>query len=238
MRRLVLLATLAYAVPAGASGTVVLVPGSGFHGIGPQKEIRLSIAAQQWRDWGFRTRLVRYREGRAGLRDVRAAISAAGRARPDEPVCVYGESSGGTFALLAAAADNGARCLVIAASPTDQETWALSDRRGAQRLSREVWPGYFGGPSQDDSFEPYDVWSAFRPTVPVMLLYAQGDQAVPAQQGKIFATAPGDVRLRVLHQGARMFVHNRVARDDLLRARGEARTFVGVAMRASHPPAP
>ena len=231
MRGLALLAALVFAAPAGAaSGTVILVPGSGFRGVGPKKEIRLSIASQHWNDWGFRTRITRYREGREGLRDVRAEIAWAVRERPDDPICIYGESSGGTLALVAAASEEASvRCIVISVSPTDQETWSRSDRSGALRLSTEVWPSYFGDTHEDDTFEPYDVWQAFEPAIPVFLIYAQGDPAIPVQQGKIFATLPADVTLRVLHKGARMFVHSKVKRSELLQVRGEARNFVSKA---------
>lgn len=221
--------------PRDPLATVLLVPGSGFHGVGPRKPIRLSIGADHWRRWGYRTRVVRYAAGRRGLADVAAAIRTAKRARPRLPLCVYGESSGGTWALVAAAGDPDVDCLVVSASPTDQETWARSDRGGALRLATEVWPGYFGTAGEDADYEPYDVWLAFRPAIPVFLVYAQGDQAIPAQQGKIFATVPGDIRLRVLHEGRRMFVHNEVDRDELLRVRGEARTFVGLAAKRARP---
>lgn len=219
------------AQPPRPAAQVVLVPGSGFHGVGPRKSIRLSIGADHWRRWGYRTTTVRYRAGPRGFRDVAAAIAAARKRRPRLPLCVYGESSGGTAVLVAVARDPGVACVVISASPLDQETWAQSDRHGAQRLAREVWPGYFGDAAADDRYEPYDVWSLTQPAVPAFLIYAMGDQAIPAQQGRLFATLPGDVRLRVLREGGRMFVHNRVWSKQLVRVRGEARSFVRFATR-------
>lgn len=217
--------------PRHPAALVVLVPGSGFHGVGPRKRVRLSIGVDRWRRWGYRTRLVRYRPGRRGLADVRAALSAARRARPRLPLCAYGESSGGTWVLVAAAADPGLDCVVISASPTDQETWAQSDRRGALRLATEVWPGYFGSATEDNMFEPFDVWTGAPPGIPALLLYAQGDQAVPAQQGRLFATVAPGIRLRVLRRGGRMFVHNKVDSRQLGRVRAAARSFVSLAGR-------
>ncbi|MFL5845935.1 MAG: alpha/beta hydrolase family protein [Solirubrobacteraceae bacterium] len=229
MRRLLLVAglALAWTAPAGAAGTVVLVPGSGFSGISPREDVRLAIGVQHWRDWGFATRLVRYRPGKRGEHDVQAAVA---RAERHGPVCVYGESSGGTWALLAAATQDAA-CVVVSAAPTDQETWARSEAHGARVLARQRWPTYFGLAGEDDDYEPYDVWTAFEPVVPAMLIYAASDQVVPPQQGRIFATVPGDVRLTVLGRGARTFVHSGVSRTQLLRARGAARTFVSLALR-------
>lgn len=223
MRRLALLALLLGTAPAQATGgTVVLVPGSGFSGVGPREEIRLAIGREHWRDWGLRTVAARYRAGRRGARDVREAVA---RAQRHGPVCVYGESSGGTWALLAAAALDVA-CVAVSVAPTDQETWAESEEHGARVLATKRWPRYFGGPDEDDAFEPLDVWAFAAPAVPVFLLYAAGDQVVPPQQGEVFAPVAGDVRMHVLREGRRFFVHSRVRRADLLRARGLMRAFV------------
>lgn len=222
MRRLALLAVLLSAAPAQAAGTVVLVPGSGFSGVGPREEVRLAIGREHWDNWGFRTVEVRYRAGRRGARDVREAVA---RAQRHGPVCVYGESSGGTWALLAAAALDVA-CVAVSVAPTDQDTWAESEEHGARVLSTERWPRYFGGPDEDDAFEPLDVWTTAAPAVPVFLLYAAGDQVVPPQQGEVFAPVAGNVRVRVMREGRRFFVHSRVRRADLLRARGLLRAFV------------
>jgi hypothetical protein len=234
MKRLALLAALVWATPASAAGTLLIVPGSGFSGVGPRQEPRLALGVQHWRDWGFATRFVRYRAGKRGLSDVQQAVA---RAKRRGPVCLYGESSGGTWALLAAVTE-GAACVVVAAAPTDQETWARSGAHGARILSTERWPRYFGAPDEDDDYEPYDVWLAFRPAVPALLLYAVGDLSVPLQQGRIFATVPGDVRLRVLHRGGRLFVHNKVSREDLLPALAEVRAMIKTAFDPPPPPPP
>lgn len=232
MKRLILLVALVWAAPAGAAGTVVLVPGSGFSGIGPREQPRLAISERHWRDWGFNTRYVRYRAGKRGEDDVQQAVA---NARRKGPVCLYGESSGGTWALLAAATQ-GAACVVVAAAPTDQESWARSDAHGAQILATERWPRYFGAPDEDNDFEPYDVWMAFRPAIPTLLLYAVRDLAVPVQQGRIFATVPGDIRLRVLRRGPRVFVHSKVRRADLVEAHRAARAMVKEAFNPPPPP--
>lgn len=230
-RLLVLAALLAWAAPAGAAGTLVLVPGSGFSGVGPHEDANLALGQQHWRDWGFDTKVVRYRPGRRGLADVQDAVA---RAKKDGPVCLYGESSGGTWALLAAATE-GAACVVASAAPTDQETWARSKEHGARVLSRKRWPRYFGTADEDGDYEPYDVWLAFRPPVAALLMYGAGDLTVPPQQGRIFDTVPGDVRLKVLRRGTRKFVHSNVLREDLLPALGEARALIH---QAFEPPPP
>ncbi len=210
---------------------MVLVPGSGFHGVGPHHRYGLSLSGAVWRGWGYHPRLARYRAGKDGLADVAATVRAARRARPTAPLCIYGESSGGTWALVAAAHDPEVDCVVASAAPTDQETWARSDRHGAQRLARVVWPGFFGDAAHDDAYEPFDVWRSVRPQIPAFLIYATDDQAVPAQQGRLFATLGPETTLRVLARGRHGFVHGDVNAAQLVRARGAVSRFVATATR-------
>jgi len=191
----------------------------------------LSLDTAVWRSWGYRTRPAPYRSGKNGLTDVATAVRAAKRRWPSQPLCLYGESSGGTWALVVAARSADVACVVVSAAPTDQETWARSERHGAQRLARVVWPGFFGDARRDDVYEPFDVWKAARPRIPVFLLYARGDQAVPAQQGLLFSTLGPDTTLRVLDRGRHGFVHGDVNTAQLARARRAISRFVATSTR-------
>ena len=217
--------TAARAVPRPRP-IVVLVPGSGFRGSGEHGDARLSIPTRTWRRWGFRTAVAVYRPGAAGLRDVINTLRMVAGAAPTAPLCVYGESSGGTWALVAAADFRAVGCVVAAAAPTDQETWARSRRHAAHVFAHTVWPGYFGPPSRDDAFEPYDVWKAARPTIGVFSIYAVGDPIVPAQQGQLFTRLVPGSTLRVLRRGAHPFVHSSVSAGEYARAVAEVRRFV------------
>lgn len=212
--------------PAAPSAVVVLVPGSGFNGAGVANAERMTFRAGSWRRWGFRTRIAPYRAGKAGLTDVTRAVRDARRASPGLPVCVYGESSGATWALLVAARTTDVACVVALAAPTDQETLAASPYRRARHLGGTMWPRRFGSADEDDAWEPYDVWSETVVRVPVLLGYSRGDRTVPPQQGRIFAPVAPESELRVLRRGARGFVHARVHRDDLVALRRAARALV------------
>lgn len=210
-----------------APGIVLLVPGSGFVGAPKRIAVAMRLPPAIWHAWGLRTRVAAYRGGATGLADVGAALGAVHRAAPRSPVCLYGESSGGTWALVAAAHDPRVRCVVVAAAPTDQETWARSASRAARSLARRKWPQYFGAdPHQDNAFEPYDVWGALHPQIPVLGFYAAGDPIVPAQQGAIFARADPSAQIHVLPRGPRRFIHSSVATAALKREAAEVRRFV------------
>lgn len=208
-------------------GIVLLVPGSGFVGAPRRIAAAMRLPPAIWHEWGLRTRVAAYRGGATGLADVGAALGAVHRAFPRSPVCLYGESSGGTWALVVAARDPRVRCVVVAAAPTDQESWARSTSRAARSLARRKWPQYFGAdPHQDNAFEPYDVWGAERPRIPVLGYYAAGDPIVPVQQGRIFARADPGARIRVLPRGAHRFIHSGVTARALRRAADGIRRFV------------
>ena len=217
--------------PAAPLGVVVLVPGSGFRGAGEHDDAKLSISTGTWRSWGFRTQVAPYRAGAAGLRDVGAAVRLA--LGTHRPVCIYGESSGGTWALDVAAREPAVRCVVTAGAPTDDDTWARSKSGAARYYARVVWPGYFGSGARDNLYEPYDVWRAVRPVVPVLGLYAANDPLVPPQQGRILAGAAPDATMRVLGSGLRQFVHSRVSEGGYRAALAAVRAFArGAASRA------
>ena len=214
--------------PARPRAVVVMIPGSGFNGAGTANVSRMSLALGDWRRWGFRTKVAAYRRGRAGLRDVTRLVEEVHRATPGLPLCLYGESSGGTWALLVAAAHPElVDCAVVLAAPTDQETLARAPDHPARHLARVVWPRYFGAATADDVFEPFDVWSAAAPTtLPVLAVYSRGDEIVPPQQGELLAGLSPLVDLRVLRRGRHSFVHANVAPSDFVAARRAARALV------------
>lgn len=215
--------------PTAPLGTIVLIPGSGFNGAGVENAGRMSVKIASWRRWGFRTRVAAYRRGRAGLVDVARTVRAAHAALPNLPLCLYGESSGGTWALLAAARNPDVDCVVLFAAPTDQETLARSAQRPARHLARDVWPHYFGPASRDNYYEPFDVWSARTLDVPVLAVYAENDRIVPPQQGELFAPLGAATTLRVLRGGVHEFVHSRIDAGEFVRTRREVRRFAAAA---------
>jgi pimeloyl-ACP methyl ester carboxylesterase len=224
--------------PVRPRAVVVMVPGSGFNGAGTANVSRMSFKLDAWRSWGFRTKVASYRRGRAGLRDVTRFVEGVHRATPGLPLCVYGESSGGTWALLVAAAHPElVDCAVVLSAPTDQETLARAPDGPARHLARVVWPRYFGAGRADDLFEPFDVWRMAAPTtLPVLAVYSRGDQIVPPQQGELLVPLSPLIELRVLRRGRHPFVHADVAPPDFVAARRAARALVARAGSAA--PAP
>jgi len=212
--------------PIAPVAVVVLVPGSGFNGAGTANADRMSIRIGSWRRWGFRTRVAAYRAGKAGLTDVMRTVRRAHRGAPDLPLCVYGESSGGTWALLTASRTPNVDCVVALAAVTDQETLTRSPFRRARHLGATMWPRRFGAADEDNGWEPYDVWGAMVVPAPVLLGYSEGDRIVPPQQGRIFAPVAPEAELRVLRAGPHRFVHARVGAADFVALRRAARALV------------
>lgn len=213
-------------VPAAPTprATVLLVPGSGFRGADAYDGDRMAIGETTWRRWGFRVKVVAYGPGKAGRDDVASAMLAARRHDPKGRICLYGESSGGTWALVAAAGNPEVDCVIASSAPADEETWLRSKRRVARTFARRIWPAYFGTGTEDDSFEPFDVWRADRPAVPAFLVVASNDQTVPPDQGTVMDRLPGTT-LRVLSGGRAPFVHSRVSARQLGRVKAQVRTF-------------
>lgn len=203
--------------------TVLLVPGSGWRGVDAYDGERMFLGESTWRSWGFRTQVVPYGPGQSGREDVADALRRAKGRR----VCLYGESSGGTWALLAAANVPGAAdCVAVSAAPTDADSWRRSRRKVARSFAHRIWPAYFGRGAADDLFEPLDVWRAARPAVPAFFVAGAGDPTVPPQQGRIFQRAAPGSRLRVLPRGDYPFVHGGVGFRAQRTVRAELRRFV------------
>jgi dienelactone hydrolase len=204
--------------------TVLIVPGSGFRGADAYDGGRMAIGQATWRRWGFHVQVVAYGPGKAGRGDVLAAALEARRHNPKGRLCLYGESSGGTWALVAAANDPEIDCVVASAAPADEDTWLRSKRRVAHTFAHRIWPAYFGTGDEDDGFEPLDVWQATHPVVPAFLVVAQNDLTVPPDQGRVMDALPGTT-LRVLPAGHAPFVHSRVSARQLARIKAQIRRF-------------
>lgn len=223
IRIAVVVLALATAAEARAQSVVVgLVPGSGFNGAKAGYVSRMSFTPDVWQGVGYETIPVPYRAGRAGLRDVIAGVRLIDRRWPSSTVCLYGESSGGAWALQAAARTGLVDCLIVVAGVTDQETLAASPHRLARHIGRKVWPSYFGAADADDRYEPYDVWANTAPAVPTLLAYGRADEVVPPQQGRLLAGIAPAAELRVLRPGRRRFAHARAHAGDFIAAREAA----------------
>jgi predicted alpha/beta hydrolase len=236
MRRAAATLLLALALAGAAEarrpvGTVVLVPGSGWRGADALDVVKLSIDVAAWQRWGFRTRAAPYGPGKTGIADVHAAVRAAKRRHPRLPVCLYGESSGGTWALIVAARRRDVACVVVAGAPTDEDTWRRGATGPARTFAYRIWPAFFGLGRADDAFEPLDVWRATGSRIPVFYVAAANDRVVPPAQGRVFARRTPRTTLRTLRAGRRLFVHSLVDRRQFERVAVAVRRFVRAAVR-------
>jgi acetyl esterase/lipase len=125
------------AAPAGAivdgpddpQGTVILAHASAWQGRyddpyyhDAKREI-YEFIGHQLAARGWRVVSVEYAAGEAGLADVEAAVRSELADRPDTPLCLYGESSGGHLSLMAAAEIPQVSCVIAVGAPTDLTTW-------------------------------------------------------------------------------------------------------------------
>jgi pimeloyl-ACP methyl ester carboxylesterase len=203
--------------------TILLMPGSGYRGADVYDGARMAIGESTWRRWGFRVKVVPYGPGKAGRTDVLTAVHAERKRNLDGRLCLYGESSGGTWAMVAAAHER-VDCVIAGAAPADEDTWLRSKRRVARTFAHRIWPAYFGTGEEDDAFEPYDVWRERKPAVPLLLVVARNDPTVPPDQGGVMNRLP-HTRLRVLRSGDAPFVHSRVDATQLGRVQRQLRAF-------------
>jgi acetyl esterase/lipase len=205
--------------PVGvARGTMLLVHGGSWRGSDPREQTRLLrepgevFLARSWRVVS-----VDYRSGRAGLRDILAAI---GR-QPDRtrhPLCLYGESAGAHLALLAAARRPSVDCVIGAAPPTDFQAYFADAAAGSDSVHRAVAAlirRTFGAtPDQTASWEPVKVADCIQ--AEVLLVRAAGDPLIPpAQVERFVAARPGTASVELAAgdpaKGAQQWVHGPIS---------------------------
>lgn len=187
-----------------ARGMVVLVHGGGWAGPDPVKQERLAEwPGAVFRAAGWSTRSIDYAAGKAGLADVvRELAHTLARQRR---VCVYGESAGGHFALLAAAQLPRLQCVMTLGAPTDFDAWrwdAVTEQRAwsAQAYLQTAALTFFG--PDEAAWEPASL--ARRVTARV-LLAAQADDLVLPMPGQLRAFRLARPTTRTLYTPAGNF---------------------------------
>jgi len=115
--------------PAGVQGTVVLVHASGWAGYyddpyyhDAKREI-YEFIGHDLANHHWRVVSIEYATGEAGLASVEDAVRRERAAHPDQPLCLYGESSGAHLSLLAAADIPQVSCVLAVGAPTNLATW-------------------------------------------------------------------------------------------------------------------
>jgi hypothetical protein len=211
-----LAATLAGSAPAGARSvvaraarpaTVVLLAANAWKGTNPESKQRVydHVGAALERA-GHRVVVTDYPAGvEAGLTAVRAAVRAELTARPDMPLCLYGESSGGHLALLAAEDVRIVDCVITLAAPVDLHRWEQEatdtpETKQAQVFRQLVEPALGADVARWAAFDPF---LRARRLPRLLLTMAEADDVViPRTQ---FRRLPG--RHYLLPSGAVPFLH-------------------------------
>lgn len=189
--------------PRGPIGTVVLLPGSGW--ASPTRAAQRLVydhVATTLLNSRFRVSAVDYDAGAAaGLASVKRALAAERRRLRRGPLCVYGESSGGHLALLAAQQMKGVDCVITVGSPTSFTAFAQA---AAEQIEH---PGYAWAfenivvPEFGDDPAAWEPWEPARRAMrqPVLIMMCADDPIVPQNQMSQIPTAetyvapPGDL---------------------------------------------
>lgn len=178
--------------PVGAvRGTMIMVHAGGWAGHDEYAQDQLmERPGRQLLALGWRIVSLDFEEGTAGLQDVLNAAGAELERRTSTgPVCIYGESSGGHLALVAASRLRAINCVIALGPPTDlslyqQEAAASAD--GRMKLVAYQMSRFFG--TTDAENAPWDPASlAARMRSDVMLFHEDDDPVVSSQHNLNFA---------------------------------------------------
>jgi hypothetical protein len=233
-----IVATLAAAASAAARSvvahprtpaTVMVLAANAWTGTNEENKQRVYEHIGPWLEAaGHRVVVADYPAGvAAGLDAVDAAVRAELRARPDVPLCLYGESSGGHLALLAAQSIAAVDCVATFAAPVDLSRWARRSRSAPNTPHAQVFRELVEPALGPDRAR----WATFDPArrasrLPRLVLTAVGaDDATVPRLG--FRRLPG--ARYVVPAGAVPFVHGSASGAGLAEMR---RLVLGLVARA------
>ena len=194
-------------------GTMLLFHKGGWAAEGAAAVRALRPMAERFRGSGWRALTSTYRQGQAGLADVLAAFDYAARRYGAAPICAYGESSGGYWALILAGKRPRLRCVIAAAAPTDLVAWPsqVRDRPTRAYVIRTLSTVFGRSRAALASASPVRAWrSGMR--VRLFLFYADDDPLVPPAQGTAMQRRVRGSALFRLPPGGSPWVHSRPGR--------------------------
>ena len=213
-----------------ARGVVVLVHGGGWAGPDEQRQWNIDWwPGRVFRAARWDTVAIDYAAGESGLASVVGELRAALAAAPHGRVCVYGESSGGHLALLAAAQLPALNCVITLGAPTDLERW----RSDAVREGNAGWltaytqtaGATFGQGAVDPAWEPDRVADRIAARV---LLVGQADDHVLPIRGQLdaFAAVRPATEVLLTEPGARPYLHGSFSESAWLGLEERMRAFL------------
>jgi dipeptidyl aminopeptidase/acylaminoacyl peptidase len=190
-------ARVSWGEPAGGHPTalVMLIHGGGWRASESGYEDQKTNAASFERE-GYATVAIDYDEGAKGFRQIVDVYKAARERYPGLPICASGISAGGNFALMLATREPDLDCVLALVAPTDLTSIAEQDPEGDEAYQAAVTTL---GKDQLAKFSP--VRYANRIRAKVLLVVAETDPIVPADQGRELAHALPGAQLLVLPPG-------------------------------------
>lgn len=227
-----------------ARATIILLHGGGWAGHSPVGQQLLMKSPGELllaRDW--RVASVDYGEGTDGLQDVLNAVDAeVARRTSSGPLCIYGESSGGHLALVAASRRRTVvDCVIGVGTPADLSIYA--QQRGVTnaqiRLLAARIRRFFGTTAAELA-----VWNpvALAPSIDadVLLLRQADDYLVSADHGERFKAAHPATRTVELASGdpaaaADAFLHGTLSEAGRVQLASAVGAFADRAMAAPDP---
>jgi len=181
-----------------------MIPGGGFQRPAQENFLRQVQAARGISAGGYAVAVISYRAGAAGLRDVEKVYSQARRRYRSLPICAYGGSAGGTWALMLAAREPDLACVVDLAGPSDLATLATQGSAEDRQLLAEAFR-----PDQLRKLSP--VVHAGQIKAKVLMVYAESDPVVPIEQGDELARAVPGAEFIKLSPGPTPWIHSGVS---------------------------
>jgi dipeptidyl aminopeptidase/acylaminoacyl peptidase len=174
---------------------VMLIHGGGWQRSDPGYEEQKANATS-FQSRGYATVAIGYDEGAKGFRQVVDVYEQARRRYPNLPICASGVSAGGNLSLMLATREPDLNCVLALVAPTDLTSLAKQDPEGDEAYQAAV---IAFGKDQLAKFSP--VRYADRIKAKVLLIVAEGDPIVPADQGRELARALPGSELLVLPPG-------------------------------------
>jgi acetyl esterase/lipase len=171
--------------------------------------------------WGWKVVVPAFRGGRTSLADTRAVLNGELRKAHGKPVCVAGESSGGSLALFLAAGNSRVACVISQAAPVDFNIAHPSpgDDYATVTDAKRIW-GARNGP----------VRYASRTQAAVLLLNGAGDKTAPPSRANGYVARAPHAANVTMRAGSTKWLHTRVNKASLTCAGNRAHALLNATL--------
>ena len=201
-------------------GTAILVHAGGWAGHDANAQrILFERPGDVFLARGWRIVSIDYEQGSAGLQDVLSAAGAElARGTGRGPLCVYGESSGGHLALVAAARLRAIDCVVALGTPTDLGLYVSeapnSDNEQVRVVASRIASFFGSTPEELASWSPLTAAPTMR--ADVLLVDEADDDYVSPEHARRFVAARPTTQSAALEAGdpadpSTAFIHGTVS---------------------------